>query len=385
MTTPTKLLLLSSLTAVVLTGCKSDEPIEDRAAAPKIEGNRVILAANSPQIAALAVEKAKPCEVSESSFNGRLSWDESVTVKVFTPFAGRVVDIKAEPGQVVDAGTPLASIASAEFNQAQAEARKAVTDEAQAQKTLERVKELYSHGASARKDLETAEADLQRAQAERRRSAGRLAFYGVAIDSDAPAFDLKAPIGGVVVDKNINPGQEVRPDQMLASAPQLFSPLFTITDPRKLWVWVDVDEARLGTIKVGQRLTVRSSALPKEVFPAVIQSVSEFLDPVTHTVRVRAAVDNPQRLLKAEMLVTVAAESPAAGVAEVQEHALFLKGERHYVFLQEEQGKYTRREVTPGEQHHGKVLILDGVRPGEQVVTEGVLLLEQLLLSGEGS
>ncbi len=381
----TTLLLSCAIVGLLLAGCKSDSHVAVETPEAQIQGEQVILAPDSPQIASLMIEAATPCEPSAVQFNGRLTWDDSVTVRVFTPFGGRVMQIQAEPGQTVARGDRLASIASPDFNQSQADARKAISDEVLARRTLDRVKELFAHGASPKKDLDAAEADLERASVERTRAESRLAFFGAVAGTRDPAFELKAPLGGVVVEKNINPGQEVRPDQMLASAPQLFAPLFTITDPTHLWVLVDVEEGRLNALKPGQHLKLQTHSLPKESFDAEVDNISEYLDPATRSARVRATVDNSRRLLKAEMLVTVSAEGPTQGLAQVMERALYLKGERHYLFLQDEKGKYTRREVTPGLQQRGHITIVNGLRPGEQVVTEGGLLLEQLLQSGQGS
>ena len=105
-----------------------------------------------------------------------------------------------------------------------------------------------------------AEADLARAVAEKTRALARMKFYTGSSNSFAPFFPLTTPIGGVVVEKNINPGQEVRPDQMLANAPQFFSPLFVITDPARLWVLLDVSEKDLSSIRPGKPVAVQTQA-----------------------------------------------------------------------------------------------------------------------------
>lgn len=378
-------LILNIALAALLAGCKSDPKVVEAAPEPQVQGNAVVFAADSPQVASLVVEAATAATKAPVSFNGRVAWDDNVTVRVFTPFAGRVTRVVGETGQSVTRGAALAWVASPDFSQAQAEARKAASDEILAQRTLDRVKDLFTHGAAPKKDLESAEADMQKAQTERRRAESRLAFYGAAADAAEPAFELKAPIDGMIVEKNLSPGQEVRPDQMLASAPQLFAPLFTITDPSRLWVWIDVEEGRLGILKPGQHLQARARSLGAEPFEAVVENVSEYLDPVTRTARVRASIDNSRHLLKAEMLVTLTAEGPARGLAQVVERAVFLKGEKHYLYLQEEKGRFTRREVTPGQQAGGRVYIMEGLKPGENVVVEGGLLLEQLFQASKGT
>src|SRR5205823_10162629 len=145
-------------------------------------------------------------------------------------------------------------------------------------------RELYEHGASPKKDLDAAEADLARARSERERTARRLEFYGGSTTNVDQVYPLQSPLTGVVVEKNINPGQEVRPDQMLANAPQFFSPLFVITDPSHLWVQMDAGEQDVPRLKPGQPILVRSRAHPNEVFSGKIEVISDFFDPSTRTI-----------------------------------------------------------------------------------------------------
>src|SRR5207302_1597659 len=137
--------------------------------------------------------------------------------------------------QPVTRGAPLAEIQSAEFGQAQAEARKAASDFRRAQRNLDRVRDLFEHGAAPRKDFDSAEADFASAQAEKDRAEARLAIYGATAISGDHGFLLPSPLDGVLVEKNVNPGQEVRPDQMLANTPQFTAALFVVTDPSRLW------------------------------------------------------------------------------------------------------------------------------------------------------
>ncbi len=386
----TTTLFQALLAASLLAGCHR-EPKEQAAETsaptePKITGDKIILPGNSPQLAALAIEPAQPSEAAAIKLNGRLVWDDDVTVRVFTPFAGRIVKIDAEIGEPVKKDDTLATIASPDFGQAQADVHRAASALSLSQRNVARLRELFEHGAAPQKDLHAAEADLEQAKSEHERASARLKFFGGSINTIDQTFQLRAPLGGIVVEKNINPGQEVRPDQMLANAPQLFAPLFLITDPKRLWVLLDATEQDLPRLKAGTPLTVRSRVYPSQTFTGRIDVVSDSLDPNTRTVKVRGSIDNAQRLLKAEMFVTVElpGDKPMRGV-DVSTKAVFLKGDKHYVFLGGGKGEFSRREIKIGMEHDGKVLVLDGIEPGQNVVTDGCLLLEQLLQSGSGS
>jgi len=362
---------------LVAAGCHKKSE-EQATAEPAVQGDVVLLP--NPKEFAGSVSIETPARAAEQTqqFNGRLLWDDNSTVRVYSPFAGRVQKIVAEVGQQVPQNAPLALIASPDFGQAETEARRAEIDWEHAQRVAERYHDLFEHGAAARKDLEEAEADLARANAEKSRALARMKFYTGSSNCFAPFFPLASPIGGMIVEKNINPGQEVRPDQMLANAPQFVSPLFVVTDPSRLWVQVDVGEAQAARVKPGSPLVIRSQAFPGQTFPGRVEVVAEALDPTTHTLRVRGALDNSARNLKAYMFVSV--ELPQTEVAEVRvpAKAVFLKKDRHFVFVEVEPGKYQRKQVKIGGEYGSSIGVAEGIAPGDRVVCEGSLLLEQV-------
>jgi cobalt-zinc-cadmium efflux system membrane fusion protein len=363
---------------VLLTGCHSSKN-EAEVPEAKVNGDTVIMATNSPQLAALTVEPVGAEQPAFVPLTGRLVWDEDATVRVFTPFAGIVRKLFVDLNQPVTKGMPLAEIQSPDFAQAQSDARKAASDLRHAEQNLTRLRDLFDHGAAPRKDLESAEADYASAQAEKDRAERRLAIYGAATTSTNQDFLLPSPLTGVLVERNVTPGQEVRPDQMLANMPQFTAPLFVVTDPARLWIQIDATELDLPHLRPGRELTFNSRAFPGQTFTGRVDTVSEFIDPNTRTIKVRGTVDNARRLLKAEMFVSVTLPDGKEPGASVPAKAVFLKGDKHYVFVEEQPGQFARREVQIGTEQNGRVLVLAGAQFGQQVVTDGCNLLQQLL------
>jgi cobalt-zinc-cadmium efflux system membrane fusion protein len=360
----------------MMTGCNSGkQPAEVPEA--KVTGDTVIMATNSPQLAALTIETVGAEQAAFVPLTGRLVWDEDATVRVFTPFAGIVRKLFVDVNQPVTNGMPLAEIQSPDFGQAQSDARKATSDLRRAELNLTRLRDLFEHGAAPRKDLESAEADYASSQSEKERAETRLAIYG-AQASSAQGFLLPSPLSGILVERNVTPGQEVRPDQMLANVPQFTAPLFVVTDPTRLWVWLDVTEMHLPLVHKGMELTLSSKAFPGQTFHGRLDLIGNSLDPTTRSVRARGTVENAGNLLKAELYVTVEIPDEVPMSLQVPSKAVFLRENQYYVFLEDGPGRYQRHAVKVGSEREGRVAILDGLKAGQRVVTEGCLLLQSL-------
>jgi cobalt-zinc-cadmium efflux system membrane fusion protein len=372
--------------ASALLGACHHAATEAEAPEPHVDGARVSFASDSPELGSLQVGAPRETQTPTITVNGRLAWDENATVRVYSPFGGRITQIVADPGQVVAKGDVLARLASSDFGQAEADARKAASDLRLAERTLAREHDLYEHGAAARRDLEAAEADQARASAESQWTSARLAAYGEAARSADGSFALRAPLAGTVVERNLAPGQDVRPDQMMAGSEKLAAPLFTITDPTRLWVFMDVSEHDAEKLAVGDPFTVRLHLDPSRTLQGRVELVSPSLDPVTRTVKVRGSLANADGALRAEMLVNVdVATEDDRKVAEVPVAAVLLRGDKHFVFVEDEPGSFERREVAIGHEQEGWLSVTSGLDGDHRVVTQGALLLEKIYQDAAGS
>ena len=361
------------LAAALAAGCDKVEKKPEVAHA-KLDGDKVVFPAGASQLQTIKSEAAQAGKPATLRISGRLVWDETKTVRVFPPFSGRVVRILANPGDAVKSGQVLAVLASPEFGQTQADARRAASDFTLAEKNLARVRDLHANGVAPRKDMQTAEADYARAEAELQRARGKIGLYGgneAAVDQ---SFALKSPIGGTVAERNINPGQELRSDLVLANAPAMF----LITDPARLWVQLDASERDLPHLKRGQSLRLRTSSYAEDSFSAKVDVVSDFIDPVTRVIRVRGSVDNRARKLKGEMFVTAEVDIDARPGVQVPAKAVFLVGDKYYAFTEDAPGSFTRVEVKTGGDANGSIGVVAGLVPGQKVVVEGSLLLQRL-------
>jgi len=347
---------------------KTSAPASD---GPRVEGDKVVFPADSTQLKALQVMVAETATHETIRLSGRLGWDETHTVRVFAPLGGRIVKLNVAPGDKVKAGDVLVTLTSPDFGEVQAEASKAGADFSVSEKSLGRARELHKAGVISDKDLDLAEADFARAAAERNRTSARTRAYGGMSAGVDQQFTLRTPIEGMVVERNANPGQEVRSDSD--------KPLFVVSDPNHLWVNLDVPESLIGVVKSGMKVSLRQSTLGDDAREAVIEHVADFIDPDTRRTRARAVLDNKDRRLKAEMFVNADVVVDRGEFMRVPASAVILLGKTQYVFIEEEPGRYRRQPITAEESDFDTMRIRTGVKAGERVVAKGALLLQQVI------
>lgn len=360
-----------SLLSIALAACNPSPPAQaPEQAQPIVQGNQMRFPSGHPQLALLGVTAAAPGKAVTVELPARIVWNEERTQRIYPAFAGRVTALRADIGQSVKLGGVLAELASPDFGAAQADTAKAQGDLRLAQKNLQRQRELYAAGIVARKDLEQAESDEVRALAEAQRASARTSLYGASAAVDQ-VLALRSTLAGVVVERNLNPGQEVRPDQSGPGVPALF----VVTDPAKLWVQIDARESEVGLLRPGSQFELVVPALAEQKFVGTVVAASDFIDPATRTIKIRGEIANPKRLLKAEMLATARIERTLGAGVVVPASAITLSGAKHWLFVQTTPGVFEPREVTLGYEGSKVVVVSRGLEVGDQVVSDNVLLL----------
>lgn len=348
------------------------KPTSNRAAPDTLK-----FAPNAPQLTFLQIQAAEAFpEPLIESLNARVAYNDNYTARVFSPVAGRVEKIVAETGQRVKAGDELLRINSPDFSQAAADDLKAEADLVRKEEAFNRAKGLLQSEGMAMRDFEAAVADYKQAQAEAKRAKARLKNLQANAANPEGEFVLRAPVDGVITERHVNAGSEVRPDAQ--------DPLFTIADTHHLWVLVDLPERQLNKVYVDQAVWVEVDAFPGEQFLGSVKVIGETLDPVTRRVQVRCDVDNSQGRLKPEMFarVTPIADTNSM-LPRVPNSALFTQGLYTYLFVEIAPGTLQRRKVVPALQARDHTYLREGLKAGERVVTSGALLLNSELAGND--
>ena len=128
-----------------------------------------------------------------------------------------------------------------------------------------------------------------------------------------------------------------------------------------------------------RKFILRSPLLGDETVTGRVTHVADSVDQQTRTVKVRGTVENKDRRLKAEMFITAELKIASAPGLVVPAKAVYLRGDRNFVFVQSGEGIFTRRPVTLGTAFNGSQVVLDGLSPDDKIVVDGTLLLQGML------
>jgi multidrug efflux pump subunit AcrA (membrane-fusion protein) len=192
----------------------------------------------------------------------------------------------------------------------------------------------------------------------------------------AKTMAIHSPHRGVVIAKHANEGMRVDEGMQV----------YRIADLSKVWVMVTLYEYQLPFVQAGQRAVMTLPYIPGQEFEGKVIYVYPYLDAQTRQVSVRLEFDNPNLLLKPGMYANVELRSTLARERTLAPRSAILDtGERQVAFVSLGEGRFEPRNVRLGvETRDGTVEILDGLKPGEMVVTSGQFLLDSEATIREG-
>lgn len=363
-------------------GAKANEHAGEKKGAGKdehaAEATELTLTSEEAERAGVKVEEVKALALGETVVViATIYPDQDRLVRVSPRIEGRILSAPAKLGDKVRAGQTLATLDSvavgethAAWTQAQVELRIAEAD-------FKRAEGLNAEEIIPRKDFLRAQADRDKAAAALRAAADRLRLLGGApgaTGSNVSGFAVAAPLAGTVIEKKVTLGELATPSE----------PMFTVADLSRVWIQAALPEAALAKVRVGANAKITVPAYPGQTFSGKVGHIGAMLDKQTRTVAARIEVPNADGRLKPEMFATATIEAVGEkreAIALPDAAIVLLEGKPTiFVF---EQGAYTAREVEPGERIAGRTVLKSGVKPGDQVVTEGAYALKARKLKSQ--
>lgn len=348
------------------------------------------------QLKALRIEQVEGQQFRpEFSTEGKIAINEDTATPVFSPYAGRVVKISAKPGDYVDKGQQLFVVESTDTVQTLNDYIAVSSTVMTARNKLrlaeiveKRARDLFAGKAVPLKDWQQSQADLSSAQNDLRSAeAGleaaqnRLKIAGFK-EADIAAFaekrqinpntSISSPLAGTVVQRKLGSGQYIPSGST--------DPAFVIGDHSTVWLTAFVRETDAYLVSVDQDVTFTVLALPGRQFRGRINYVASAFDPVSRRLPIRATVDNRNGLFRPEMFASVTLYSgsdQSEPSPSLPLSAVIFEGDNARVWVANDDLSLTMKTARTGLTHGNKVQILDGVRVGDKVVTQGALFIDR--------
>ncbi len=372
---------------IPFSGCSDKKTLREPIAgiaSPSSQPGLVIIPADSPKLQQIRVESVRTSEVpvDEVTAAGKIEVNPNRVSRIVLPVAGRISMVYVKLGDRVASGEPLlalespdAAAAESAFIQSEASVTQSRSALGKAQGDFDRASDLYQHDAVAKKEVLSAEnaltqakSGVDQAQAVREQAVRRLELWGLKSGSFGQKVIVRSPISGKVLELSVTAG-DYRNDTT--------APLMTVADLSTVWVSSNVPESYIRRIQVGEHIDITLLAYPGEMFRGRVRRIADTVDPQTRTVKVQAELDNTGGKFLPEMygnIRHVEAMQPALvlpGNAVVQGDGTSL------VFLELEKGKFQKTSVQTGKRFGDLLPILSGLKPGDRVVVDGAMLLQQ--------
>ncbi len=250
-----------------------------------------------------------------------------------------------------------------------------------ARRESERTLQLYNQQIIPRQQLDISEADLKTAQASydsavaRRHaldSVRRVPPVNVESDKSNANHEVKSPISGVVTSVSKSIGERVAPGEAILE----------ITNLETVWIEAPIFERDLGLLAMNRTATFNTAAYPGRSWSGSLIDLGAVIDEQKRAAMVIFAVTNRDRALRIGMQANIRLDADESVTAMMipREAVLDDEGKKIvYVLLSGEE--FQRREVKLGDEYGERAAVLEGLHPGERVVTQGALQLKLQELS----
>jgi len=305
-----------------------------------------------------------------------------MSLQVFTPYQGRIITLFAKVGDEVKKGDTLFTIDSPDLLTAESSLISAAGVSELTSRNLARLRQLYETRAIAQKDLEQAISDQQAAEGAIRAARDSVRLFGkTEADIDRivterkadPVLVIPSPITGRITARNAAPGLFVQPGN--APAP------YSIADLTTVWMLANVAESDSPAFRVGQDVRVTVMAFPGRVFEGKISTIGATVDPNTRRVLVRSEIKDPNHELRPGMFANfvISVGDPVTSPAIPFDGVVREGDGTMSIWVTTDRHRFFKRTVKVGLQHDGYNQIVEGVKPGEVVATEGALFISNAL------
>jgi cobalt-zinc-cadmium efflux system membrane fusion protein len=306
--------------------------------------------------------------ISQITLTGSIAPDENKMVKIFPMVSGVVQDVHVQLGDVVQKGQTLAILRSPEMAGFTRDYVSSGADVKSTRRAYESTQDLYKSGLASQKDLEQTQADYQKAVAENNRASDVVSIN----KSNAKGYEIKAPISGFIVEKNLTNSMQVRADNSIN--------LFTIADLSTVYVIINIYESDISNVKTGDPVKIRTLSYPDKVFTGNIDRIDNMLDPDNKVMHARVKITNPGNLLKPQMFANIIISARSGqNLPMINTRALVFDNDKNYVLVVDGKSHVNIQQVQIAKTVEDRAYISNGLKAGDHIIASRQVYLYESL------
>jgi cobalt-zinc-cadmium efflux system membrane fusion protein len=313
---------------------------------------------------------------------GNISFADDLAVQVFPSYQGTIIKAFVELAEQVRKDQPLYTIRSPDLIQAESALIGAAATFELTNKELARAKDLNGTNGVSQRELEQAISDQQTAEGALKAARDAVGVFGktdaeidqmIASRKIDPALVVRSPISGRVTAFNGPPGLLVQPGNPPAP--------YTVANVTVKWMLANVPESDISLYHLGQPVQVKVMAYPERAFKGKVSKIYAAVDPNTHRITIRSEITDPKDELRPGMLANfvIRVQNPMQATAIAANGVVREADGTMTVWVTTDRHRFMQRIVKTGLRLDNQVQILDGLHPGELVVTDGAVFLSNML------
>ena len=306
--------------------------------------------------------------------NGQIEYNPNQVVHYASLVNGIVTKTYFSLGDKVAKGQVLAELRSSQLTELSAQNKTLESQLNVAQRKLSVVESMFSDRIGSEKDLLEAQSEVAILKSEIDKVQSNLSFYNAS--SEKGIFQIKAPIGGYVVENSISAGTQISGSD---------SDLFTISNLSDVWVTTNIYAVDLPFVQKGMKAVIKSKAYPNEAFNGVVSEISQVFDPNERVLKARILMPNKEMKFKPGLTIEAVIKKQLSDKAiGLPVGALIFHNNENYLLIQKPDQSLEPRKITVDVKDNDRVFIKNGITAGEKVVISNQLLLFSEAMNASG-
>lgn len=354
-------IILIFITALFISSCHTKDP--------KVKPNSTFVMSDKLLSSSTFATAKQSTLKNELSFFGEITVDNNKLVEVYPIVGGNVIKVFVGLGDYVQKDQVLASIRSTEVAGFERDLEDAQSDYIVAKNNYKVNKELFEGKLNTEHEMIEAKGLLDKAAAQLHRMQTTFKIYNL---KPGAIYDIKAPISGFIIQKNINQDMLLRNDKS--------DNIFDIAQINEVWAIANVSESDISKVNPGINAEISTLSYPNKKFYGKVDKLFNVIDPETKAMKARVRLQNDSFLLKPDMRATIKLSySEDKKMIAIPSTALIFDKSKYFVIIFKDRNNIESRQVELYRQVGDTSYIEEGLKENEKVITNNQILIYNAL------